>query len=289
MAHYAFLDENNIVTQVILGVDETETIEGLDPETWYGNFRGEKCVRTSIHANIRGVFAGRGCIYDPVKDIFIYPEPDITDFQLPWSGLYKADNPSIMVDAAPRCANRWFGIVLNYAFPSAFMRWGYQLPHNPKTFEMAKDNFDVIATIIRNPTDSLASSIVFYGLDTDDSILKQIDVLIDTLTATKSNKESTDIFAFDDITNNILGVVEYIGNKLNLPAQSLDLEEIKNTVQADFNASGDDRWYVLPSNNQAILETAKLKLNDSIFQDKINQANELYNYLLDYTWKPIET
>jgi hypothetical protein len=43
MAHYAFLDENNLVTEVITGIDETELIEGLDPETWYGNFRGQLC------------------------------------------------------------------------------------------------------------------------------------------------------------------------------------------------------------------------------------------------------
>jgi len=39
MAHYAFLDSNNIVTEVITGIDETELIEGLTPELWYGNFR----------------------------------------------------------------------------------------------------------------------------------------------------------------------------------------------------------------------------------------------------------
>ena len=39
MAHYAFLDGSNIVTGVIVGIDETELIEGLDPETWYGNRR----------------------------------------------------------------------------------------------------------------------------------------------------------------------------------------------------------------------------------------------------------
>jgi hypothetical protein len=70
MAHYAFLDEDNVVTEVIIGIDETETIEGLDPETWYGNFRGQTCKRTSYSANIRGKFAGVGDIYDPVKDLF---------------------------------------------------------------------------------------------------------------------------------------------------------------------------------------------------------------------------
>jgi hypothetical protein len=73
MAHYAFLDDNNIVTEVIVGIDETETIEGLDPETWYGNFRGQVCKRTSYNGKIRGVYAGVGFTYDPTLDIFIPP------------------------------------------------------------------------------------------------------------------------------------------------------------------------------------------------------------------------
>jgi hypothetical protein len=75
MAHYAFLDENNIVTEVIYGIDETETIEGLDTETWYGDFRKQKCVRTSYNGKIRYNFAGIGFSYDPIDDAFIPPTP----------------------------------------------------------------------------------------------------------------------------------------------------------------------------------------------------------------------
>jgi hypothetical protein len=75
MAHYAFLDENNVVTEVITGVDETELIEGLDTETWYGNFRGQVCKRTSYNNNIRKQYAGIGFSYDPVADVFIAPQP----------------------------------------------------------------------------------------------------------------------------------------------------------------------------------------------------------------------
>jgi hypothetical protein len=75
MAHYAFLDENNIVTEVITGIDETELIEGLDTETWYGNFRGQVCKRTSYNNNIRGTYAGIGFSYDQSEDIFITPQP----------------------------------------------------------------------------------------------------------------------------------------------------------------------------------------------------------------------
>ena len=78
MAHYAFLDENNIVTEVITGIDETELIEGLHPETWYGNFRGQRCKRTSYNGNIRGVFAGIGFSYDEENDLFVAPESEDT-------------------------------------------------------------------------------------------------------------------------------------------------------------------------------------------------------------------
>jgi hypothetical protein len=75
MAHYAFLDENNIVTEVITGIDETELIEGLDPETWYSNFRGQTCKRTSYNGNIRKQYCGVGYSYDPIADVFIAPQP----------------------------------------------------------------------------------------------------------------------------------------------------------------------------------------------------------------------
>lgn len=75
MAHYAFLDENNIVTEVIVGVDETELIDGIDPETWYGNFRNQTCKRTSYNATIRKNYAGIGYQYDADKDAFIPPYP----------------------------------------------------------------------------------------------------------------------------------------------------------------------------------------------------------------------
>jgi hypothetical protein len=75
MAYYAFLDSNNVVTEVITGIDETELIEGLDTETWYGNFRGQVCKRTSYNNNIRKNYAGIGYTYDATRDAFIAPKP----------------------------------------------------------------------------------------------------------------------------------------------------------------------------------------------------------------------
>ena len=46
MAHYTFLNEQNIVTQVIVGRDEGE---GVDYEAFYAEIRGQRCLRTSYH------------------------------------------------------------------------------------------------------------------------------------------------------------------------------------------------------------------------------------------------
>jgi hypothetical protein len=75
MAHYAFLDESNIVTEVIVGKDETELIDGKTPEEWYSEFRGQTCVRTSYSGSIRFNYAGIGFTYDPIDDAFIPPAP----------------------------------------------------------------------------------------------------------------------------------------------------------------------------------------------------------------------
>jgi hypothetical protein len=83
MAHYAFLDENNIVTEVIPGKDEGE--DGIDWEVWYGEFRGQTCKRTSyntyagVHEKggtpFRKNYAGIGYTYDAQRDAFIPRKP----------------------------------------------------------------------------------------------------------------------------------------------------------------------------------------------------------------------
>ena len=89
MAHYAFLNDNNIVTEVITGVDEDQKDdlpEGFDSwEDWYADFRGQTCKRTSYNtiANehsgegtaYRGNYAGIGYTYDSENDVFYAPKP----------------------------------------------------------------------------------------------------------------------------------------------------------------------------------------------------------------------
>jgi len=89
MAHYAFINEENIVTEVITGIDEdnTDTLpEGFASwEAWYADFRGQTCKRTSYNTfenshllggtAFRGNYAGIGMTYDTDNDVFYLPQP----------------------------------------------------------------------------------------------------------------------------------------------------------------------------------------------------------------------
>lgn len=75
MAHYAYLDENNIVITITVGKDETEFINGLDAETYYALNTPYKVKRTSYNNRIRFNYAGIGYSYDEVRDAFIAPKP----------------------------------------------------------------------------------------------------------------------------------------------------------------------------------------------------------------------
>ena len=75
MAHYAYLDDNNIVVAVTVGKDETELIDGLDTETYYALGTPYTVKRTSYNNNIRKQYAGIGYTYDAVNDVFILPQP----------------------------------------------------------------------------------------------------------------------------------------------------------------------------------------------------------------------
>lgn len=75
MAHYAYIDQNNLVVTVIVGKDEHELIDGLDAETYYSQGTLYTVKRTSYNNRIRKQFAGIGYTYDPIADVFIAPQP----------------------------------------------------------------------------------------------------------------------------------------------------------------------------------------------------------------------
>jgi hypothetical protein len=76
MAHYAYINDDNIVVAVTVGKDETELIDGLDTETYYAQGTPYTVKRTSYNGNIRKNYAGIGYTYDAQRDAFIAPKPE---------------------------------------------------------------------------------------------------------------------------------------------------------------------------------------------------------------------
>jgi hypothetical protein len=89
MAHYAYLDDNNIVVAVIVGKNETELIDGLDTETYYAQGTDYKVKRTSYNGNIRYNYATIGGKYDEVADTFIAPNPECGHDELLLNDQYR--------------------------------------------------------------------------------------------------------------------------------------------------------------------------------------------------------
>jgi hypothetical protein len=79
MAHYAELDENNIVVNVFVGRDEGDLADGVTSWEEYYARPGFTVKRTSYNGNIRGVYAGIGYTYDEVNDVFVAPIEEISD------------------------------------------------------------------------------------------------------------------------------------------------------------------------------------------------------------------
>ena len=83
MAHFAKLDENNVVVDVVVVANDVPTADGPlgendmhpDGESWCAQHLGGTWKQTSYNGNIRKNFAGKGFTYDEDRDAFIPPKP----------------------------------------------------------------------------------------------------------------------------------------------------------------------------------------------------------------------
>ena len=81
MAHFARLDENNMVTQVVVVAnDKFLDSDGNESEeigvAFCSNLLGGRWVQTSYNNSIRKRYAGPGFMYNEELDIFIAPQPN---------------------------------------------------------------------------------------------------------------------------------------------------------------------------------------------------------------------
>lgn len=74
MKLYAFVDENNIVKNVVSSAPPADVLNGKTPEEYYESMTGYRCLETSLDGSIRGIYAGIGFIYEETDDLFLPPK-----------------------------------------------------------------------------------------------------------------------------------------------------------------------------------------------------------------------
>jgi hypothetical protein len=164
MAHYAFLDENNIVVNVIVGTDENELINGLDVETFYGNELNMRCVRTSYNTvgnthreggiPFRKNFAQIGFKYDEIG--FFNPEKPFPSWTLDSDTyLYNPPKPKPLKDAEyvnwNKEEKKWEVVeipwILDYEWKESEQEWemvAFRIKNGVKEFFMPEDPATVL-------------------------------------------------------------------------------------------------------------------------------------------------
>jgi hypothetical protein len=281
MAHFAKVNENNIVEEVIVVDNKNAETEQAGKDFIASIGLDGNWIQTSYNNNFRYKFAAIGDSYDPIKDEFINEEFLDINYMVGWDGNTTPTYPSVLIDAPARSANMWTCAVINQAFPQAFQRWGYPNPHSIKSFSGKANVFDAVITIIRNPLDVLGSQIVMSKLDTTNNRLinNLIQTEIDFLEAILKNKNNVTIFTFESVTENTEQMVEKLSKILNVIPEPYNKDALVETLNREATP-GTEGFYSLPIDNQDELDTVKAILNQERFADLMAKANELYTKLL---------
>jgi hypothetical protein len=112
MAHFAQLDDNNVVTQVIVVANEELLLDGVESEAkgviFCKSLFGEdtKWKQTSYNGNIRKNYAGIGYTYDAANDWFYAPQP-YSSWTLDADAKWQAPVPHPIVDPENPKLYKW--------------------------------------------------------------------------------------------------------------------------------------------------------------------------------------
>lgn len=274
MAHFALLNENNIIDNVIVIEDE----HCLDGNTISEQKGRDFIASLGIAGNwmltsneIRNKPASPGDAYNAEEDIFVLNENVFANYLVPWQSILLPEHPSVLFDAAVRSANQFSIEVINQMCPGLFQRWGYLTQHNPESFTKPQNYFDVIATVVRNPLDSIASDIYASKAETNEEILNCFNNCSTMLESINNNKLNLSIFKFEDVIANPSILGETIANKLNIDFIPYNETEVLNAISRLPKID----YYAMPVNNKPELEEIKTNLLLN-YSDKLTVCNNIY-------------
>lgn len=278
MAHFAQLDENNIVTQVIVVDNDKLIVDGVESEQAGKDFIASiglegNWVQCSYNSNFRGFYPGPGVIYDAEKDEFITLYQKSNWLKLPFDYEKNPVVRSILIDGFPRSGNFYLSYLTAFAFKNCEQRTGLNDIHDKESLTEGPKRFDATVVPVRNPIDSIKSFIAFYDMDTtDDKAIFQLAV--DNLQWMKLTKENKDKLIVVDF-NTLISNPEVIVNKIAKTIKELPFDYTNEEIIARMNEDGMSRN--LP--NQ-ITSNTDVDISNPLIAEVIAEATEIYNELI---------
>lgn len=279
MAHFAKLNENNMVTDVIVIDNDKLLVDGIESEKTGKDYIQSiglegKWIQTSYNGNFRNKFAGIGNFYDEQNDEFIHLYE-----KSKWLNLATADHAknelkkSILVDGFPRSGNVYLSYALGLGFNDCYQYTGYKFFHNKESITEATSKFDAVVIPVRNPSDSIKSTAIYFNYNTEDA-QSMFSLAADNLQWMKlirENKNKLIIVDFTTLTGNLQSMLNQVAKSIKVLPSEITDSDIVNRMNEDGMSLN------LPND---VTSNANIDLSNPLIAEVIEEATAIYNEII---------
>jgi hypothetical protein len=274
MAHFAKLNEHNMVTEVIV-VDNVNAETEQAGKDFIASIGLEgNWVQTSYNNNFRGKFAGVGYFYDEVTDTFIHLYEKSRWLQLATIDYTKSDfEKSILVDGFPRSGNVYLSYLLGFGFDTCSQYTGYKYFHNKESITEGPSKFDVVVVPVRTPVDSIKSAVSYFNYDPTDTqgLFALATDSLEWMKSIRDNKDKLVVVDFPTLTTDPQAIV----NKVAKAIKVLPSDFTNAAITARMNE--DSMQLNLPNETTS---NNDVDLTNPLIAEVIAEATEIYNELI---------
>lgn len=278
MAHFAKLNEHNMVTEVIVINNDDIIVDGVESEQAGKDFIASiglegNWVQCSYNGNFRGFYPGPGTFFDAEKDEFITLHQKSNWLKLPFDYEKNPVVKGILIDGFPRSGNIYLSYLTAFAFKNCEQRTGLNSVHDKDSLTEGPKRFDATVVPVRNPLDSIKSYIAFYNMDaTDEKLVFQLATdNLEWMKLTKANKDKLIVIDFNVLISDPQAVV----NKIAKTIKELPFEYTNEEVIARINEDG--MSLNLPNDTTS---NTVIDVSNPLIAEVIAEATEIYNELI---------
>jgi len=279
MAHFAKLNENNMVTDVIVVDNDKLIVNGIESEQSGKDYIASiglegTWIQTSYNNQFRKMFAGFGSFYDEEKDEFILLQEKTKWLSLAnESQVNDTSKTSILVDGFPRSGNVYLSYLLGFGFKECDQYTGYNFFHNKKSITEAVNKFDIVVVPVRTPVDSIKSTIIYSNLDQSDiqSIFRVATDNLAWMKLIRDNKNNICVVDFPTLTSDPFTIINKIAKKIMVFPSEFTNQEVIDRMNED-NMS-----YNLPND---VTSNGDIDLSNPLIAEVIEEATAIYNEII---------